>query len=331
MKFSGIDLHSNNSVVVVSDEEDRIIVRERVPNELAKILALLAPYREQLAGVVVESTFKWYWLVDGLMDAGYRVHLAHPTALKKYDGLKHGGDFTDAAYLAHVLRLGLLSEGYIYAREERATRDLARKRMQLVRYRRAQILAIESILSRETGGRMSGEAVKRLTAEQVQGLGFSPDVTLALESNRAVSAVLEDRIVALETRLGERVRLRPEYRLLKTVPGIGKVLATTIMLETGTVTRFAQVGNFSSYWRCVDSVHTSNGKKKGEGNVKNGNKYLSWAFIEARTSHCAVARKPRASTSARSERRTGSWHSKHSRTSWRALATTSYANTSPSR
>lgn len=281
MKFSGIDLHSNNSVVVVTDEEDRMVVRERVPNELARVLALLAPHREELAGVVVESTFNWYWLVDGLMEAGYRVHLAHPTALKKYEGLKHSGDFTDAAYLAHVLRLGLLPEGYIYPREERATRDLARKRMQLVRYRTAQILAIESILSRETGGRMSGQVVKRLTAEQVEGLGFSPDVTLALESNRAVSAVLQERIVALEKRLGERVKLRPEYRLLKTVPGIGEVLATTIMLETGTVTRFAKVGNFSSYSRCVDSVHTSNGKKKGEGNVKNGNKYLSWAFIEA--------------------------------------------------
>ena len=153
--------------------------------------------------------------------------------------------------------------------------------MQLVRYRTAQILSIESILSRETGGRMSGTAVKRLTAEQVESLGFSPDVTLALEANRAVSAVLEEKILELEKRLNERAKLRPEYRLLKTVPGIGEILATTIMLETGTVARFARVGNFSSYSRCVDSVQESNGKKKGEGNVKNGNKYLSWAFIEA--------------------------------------------------
>jgi transposase len=216
-----------------------------------------------------------------LMDAGYQVHVANPSAIKKYEGLKYSGDFADAAYLAHLLRLGLLPEGYIYPREERGTRDLARKRMQLVRYRTAQILAIENILSRETGGRMSGGAVKGLTAEQVEGLGFSPDVTLALESNRAVSAVLQERIVELEKRLGERVKLRPEYRLLKTVPGIGEVLATMIMLEAGTVTRFAQVGNFSSYCRCVDSVHESNGKKKGEGNTKNGNKYLAWAFVEA--------------------------------------------------
>jgi len=108
-----------------------------------------------------------------------------------------------------------------------------------------------------------------------------PDVALAVEANRAVSEALQQQIAVLEKRLKERVKLRPEYRLLKTVPGIGEVLATTIMLETGTITRFASVGNFSSYCRCVDSRRESNGKKKGEGNAKNGNKYLAWAFVEA--------------------------------------------------
>jgi transposase len=281
MRYCGIDLHSNNSVVVISDEEDRLLCERRLPNDLAQIVAVLAPYREELVGVVVESTYNWYFLVDGLMDAGYRVHLAHPSAIKKYEGLKYSGDFADAAYLAHLLRLGLLAEGYIYPREERAARDLARKRMQLVRCCTAQILSIENIVARQTGGRMKSLAIKQLTAKQVKALGFMPDVTLAVECNRAVSQVLQERIEMLERRLQERVKLRSEYRLLKTVPGIGEVLATTIMLETGTVARFAQVGNFSSYCRCVNSLRESNNKKKGEGNAKNGNKYLSWAFVEA--------------------------------------------------
>lgn len=281
MKHCGIDLHSNNSLVIVSDDEDRIVFNKRLPNDLGQIRTALEPHREELAGVVIESTYNWYWLVDGLMDAGYRVHLAHPSAIKKYEGLKHSGDVADAAYLAQLLRLGLLAEGYIYPREERGARDLARKRMQLVRYRTAQILAIENILIRQTGARMKGEAVKRLTAEQVEEFGFAPDVALAMESNRAVSQALGQQIAALEKRLKERVRLRPEYRLLKTVPGIGETLATTIMLETGCIGRFAQVGNFSSYCRCVESSRESNGKKKGEGNTKNGNKYLAWAFVEA--------------------------------------------------
>ena len=209
------------------------------------------------------------------------MHLAHPSAIKRYEGLKHSGDFADAAYLAHLLRLGLLVEGYIYPREERGARDLARKRMQLVRYRTAQILAIEGILMRQTGARMKGEAVKRLTAEQVDEFAFAPDVSLAVEANRAVSQTLSQQIEALEKRLQQRVILRPEYHLLKTVPGIGDVLATTIMLETGTISRFTRVGNFSSYCRCVDSLRESNGKRKGEGNTRNGNKYLAWAFVEA--------------------------------------------------
>jgi len=281
MKYCGVDLHSNNSVVIVSDEEDRIVFSKRLPNDLGQIGAALEPHREDLAGVVIESTYNWYWLVDGLMDKGYRVHLAHPSAIKKYEGLKHSGDFADAGYLAHLLRLGLLAEGYIYPREERGARDLARKRMQLVRYRTAQILSIEGILMRQTGARMKGEAVKRLTAEQVDEFAFAPDVSLAVQANRAVSQTLSQQIEALEKRLKQRVILRAEYRLLKTVPGIGEILATTIMLETGTISRFTRVGNFSSYCRCVESLLESNGKRKGEGNTKNGNKYLAWAFVEA--------------------------------------------------
>src|SRR5260370_12647745 len=104
-----------------------------------------------------------------------------------------------------------------------------------------------------------------------------------MEAHRANSQSLHAQIEVLENQLKQRVKLRPEYRLLKTVPGIGETLATTIMLETGTITRFASVGNFSSYCRCVESRRESNGKKKGEGNVKNGNTYLASAFVEAAT------------------------------------------------
>src|SRR6202795_2213267 len=281
MKFSGIDLHSNNSVVVVSDEEDRIVYQKRLPNNLEQIRAALAPYRDELSGVVVESTYNWYFLVDGLMDSGYRVHLANTTAIKKYEGLKYSGDFADAAYLAQLLRLGLLPEGYIYPAQGRPVRDLSRKRMQLVQCRTAQILAIENLFARQTGGQMQGERVKRLDEAQVNEFGFAPDVLLAMQANLAVMQTLQEEIGIIEKRLMERVKLHPDYALLNSVPGIGPILATTIMLESGTISRFAKVGNFSSYCRCVDSRRESNSRKKGEGNTKNGNKYLAWAFVEA--------------------------------------------------
>lgn len=281
MKYSGIDLHSNNSVVTVMDDNDRVVAEKRLPNDLVKIVGFLSPWREELAGVVVESTYNWYWLVDGLQEAGFLVKLANTGAIKKYDGLKHSGDKADARQLAHLLRLGILPTGTILPPEHRAIRDLARKRMQLVRSRTSHILAIENIMARQQAVKITSNAIKRLTAEDVNQMGLPADVGLAVQSNLAVITTLGAQIDRLEKRLQERVGERPDYALLASVPGIGRILATIILLETGPIDRFATVGNFASYARCVDSQHTSNGKKKGEGNTKNGNKYLAWAFVEA--------------------------------------------------
>ena len=179
------------------------------------------------------------------------------------------------------MRLGILPTGYIHPPAERALRDLARKRIQLVRSRTQHVLAVESILARQTGACVGAGAIKRWAAADVDMLGLTADVALAMKSNVAVIAALNLEIDRLESRLLESVKLRPEYARLKSIPGIGDVLATIIMLETGDIARFAQVGNFASYARCVDSARYSNGKKKGEGNTKNGNAYLVWAFVEA--------------------------------------------------
>lgn len=281
MKFCGIDLHSTNSVVVVTNETDEVLVHRRCPNDLPTILAVLEPHRPELAGVVVESTYNWYWLVDGLQAAGYTVKLANTVAMRPYDGLKHSDDADDAAHLAHLLRLGIVPTGYVHPPEERALRDLGRKRIQLVRGRTQQVLAVENIVARQRGSRLSSNAIKRLTSEEVADLGLGADVTLALQTNVAMITEFNAQIARLEERLHEGVKPRAEHALLKTVPGIGETLATVILLEVGDMARFPGPGNFASYARCVDSARYSNGKKKGAGNTKNGNAYLVWAFVEA--------------------------------------------------
>jgi transposase len=294
MKYSGIDLHSNNSLVTVTDEEDRVVVEKRLPNDLGKIIGLLSPWRDELVGVVVESTFNWYWLVDGLQGAGFKVHPAKTTAIRKYDGLKHSGDEADARYLAHLLRLGILPTGTILPPEQRAVRDLARKRMQLVRSRTTHILAVENITARQHGARISSNQVRRLTPEAIEQMPLPEAVALAVKANVAVITTLSAQIELLEKRLQKMMGERVEYGLLTSVPGIGRVLATTILLEAGPMDRFAAAGNFASYTRCVDSQHMSNGNKKGEGNTKNGNKYLAWAFVEAANfalRYCAEAKR----------------------------------------
>ena len=281
MMHSGIDLHSNNSVVAIIDDADRVVAQKRLPNDVTKIVGFLARWQDELAGVVVESTYNWYWLVDGLQDAGLHVHLANTTAIKQYEGLKHSGNETDARHLAHLLRLGILPTGTILPREHRAVRDLARKRMQMVNCCTTHVLAVENIMARQLGGRMTSNQIKRLTNDAIDQMPLAADVGLAMKTNIAVIATLQSQIEVLERRLQECVKPRPQYGLLTSVPGIGQTLATVIFLETGPIERFADVGNFASYARCVDSVRTSNRKKKGEGNVKNGNKYLAWAFVEA--------------------------------------------------
>jgi transposase len=293
VKYSAIDLHSNNSVVVVTDEADRVLARARLRNDLGLIVKWLEPHREELAGVVVESTYNWYWLVDGLREAGFEVLLAQPAAVKQYEGLKHGGDESDARFLTHLLRLGILPTGTIREPEERAVRDLARKRMQLVRGRTLQVLAVENLVARHLGHRISGNEVKRLTEEAVDRMGLRVEVALAMKANVAVLGALAGQIDRLERRLAELVRPQPQYALLTSVPGIGQTLATVILLETGPIERFAGVGNYASYARCVDSARISNARQKGRGNAKNGNKYLAWAFVEAAIfaiRHCAQAK-----------------------------------------
>lgn len=285
--YSAIDLHSNNSVLVILDEHDRIVYERRLPNELPFILAQLAPHRESIEAIAVESTYNWYWLVDGLMEAGYIVKLVNTAAVKTYDGLKYAGDEHDARHLAHLLRLGILPTGYIYPKEERAVRDLLRKRAQLVRCRTAQILSIQNLVSRNSGHGISTDEIRQLDEATIHQLCGGDGVrALALQSNLAVLRCLDEQTQGLERVVLAKARLKPEFKKLLTVDGIWNILAMTIMYEAGDMGRFTKVGEFASYARCVGSSRWSNDKKKGEGNRKNGNKYLAWAFVEA--AHFAV-------------------------------------------
>ena len=279
--YSGLDLHSNNTYCGISDGMETRVFRGRFPNDLGLILRGLAPFRERLVGVAVESTYNWYWLVDGLQEAGYNVHLANPNAVRQYDGLKNVDDETDAFHLAHLLCLGILPEGYIYPKEERPVRDLLRRRLLLVHQRTAQVLSLEGLMMRQFGERVTGRFVQSLEEGGLNARLADPALRLAADTSISVIRHLAERIRIIEKEAIGRCQLRPDYANLTSIPGIGRILATTIMLETGPISRFDSVANYSSYCRCAKADKTSNGKKKGENNGKNGNKYLSWAFVEA--------------------------------------------------
>lgn len=287
--YCGIDLHSNNHVIVVIDEKDKRLLERRVANDLAESLAALEPFREDLLAVAVESTYNWYWLVDGLNDHGYSMRLVNTAAVQQYSGLKYAGDRHDAFWLAHLMRLNILPTGHICPRESRDMRDLLRKRLGLVRERARNLTSVQNILARELGHRVATAQVRGILDTDEH---FRPAVRSAIGANLSVIETLDTVITGLQHQVLEVIAQTKRHQLLKTLCGVGDVLAPTIALETGEIGRFKSVGNYSSYCRVVESRRESNERKKGEGNKKCGNRYLAWAFSEA--AHFAVRYNERA-------------------------------------
>ena len=280
--YAGIDLHGNNNYLGIMDKGGKKAFKRKLPNNAEVILEALRPFQKGIQGIVVESTFNWYWLVDALQAAGYPVHLANPAAMVQYSGKKSAGDQDDAFWLAEMLRLGILPEGYIYPKEDRPIRDLLRKRGHLVRLRTTLILSLQNIITRNCGVHLNGNEIKRFKTNQVAPLLVGQeDLALSGKVSKETIDFLTRQINQVEKVIQGKVKLKDQYRYLETLCGVGKILSLTIMLETGPIERFAKVGHYVSYCRKVPSQRTSNDKTKGKGNKKNGNKYLAWAFSEA--------------------------------------------------
>ncbi len=279
--YCGIDLHSNNNYMVVINENDKIVFQRKNSNNATEVLQAFAGLEQKVEAIAVESTYNWYWLVDLLMDNEMDVKLVNTSKVKQYEGLKHSDDKYDAFHLAHLLRLGVLPTGYIYPRQQRDVRDLLRRRTQLVKHRTSHLLSIQNQITRNTGIQLNRNEAITLSEDKLEKLIDDKNQVCAITSNMQMYKSLTKQIVMIEKQVNEQVKLKPEYQLLREIDGIGLILSLTIMLETGDISRFSSVGNYASYCRCVSSKRMSNGKKKGEGNTKNGNKYLSWAYIEA--------------------------------------------------
>lgn len=279
--YAGIDLHSSNNYIGIINQKDDRLFGKRLPNDLDSIEQVLNPFKKDLKAVVVESTYNWYWLVDGLKERGYPMCLANPAAIKQYEGIKHTDDRWDSFWLAKMKQLNILPEGYIYPKEERPIRDLLRRRLLFVHQKTAHMLSLQSTITRNLGVNMSCNTIRKLRPEDAYDLFEDSNLALMAKNNIETFLHLQKTTKEIERTVISQVKLRNEFELLQTITGIGNILGLTIMLEVGDIGRFAKVGNYSSYCRCVSSARISNGKKKGENNRKNGNKYLSWAYVEA--------------------------------------------------
>ena len=279
--MAGIDLHSNNVVIGIMDTDGKRVASGKLPCELKEIAKFLAPFKKRLEQVAVESTYNWYWLVDGLQALKYPVVLANPAAMQQYSGIKHADDTNDAFFLAELVRLKILPTGHIYEAQLRPVRDLLRRRMTLVHQRTALMLSFKSLYTRTTGQEMTLSQLKELEIKEAQDLYAHPANQMIAGMQIKHIEQLTESIDKIEKVVMASARELPAYGKLTTLPGIGIILGMTITMEVGDIKRFASPGDFASYCRTVQAQRTSNSKKKGENNSKCGNKYLAWAFIEA--------------------------------------------------
>jgi len=278
---AGVDLHSNNLVIGIMDMDGKRLASQKLDCDLRQVVKFLAPFKKRLEKMAVESTYNWYWLVDGLQALSYPVVLANPAGMEQYNGIKHADDTNDAFFVAELLRLNILPTGHIYDADLRPVRDLLRRRLMLVQHRTALMLSFKSLYTRTTGLEMSLGELKKLEIKEAQKLYKHPANQLIAGLQVKQIEHLSEDIEKIEKGVLGSARELPAYATLTTLPGVGRILGMTMTLEVGEIKRFASPGDFASYCRVVEAKRTSNQKKKGENNSKCGNKYLAWAFVEA--------------------------------------------------
>jgi transposase len=279
--MAGIDLHSNNLVIGIMDLDGKRVAHQKLECRLSEVVKFLTPYKKRLEQVGVESTYNWYWLVDGLQALNYPVVLANPAGMQQYSGIKHADDTNDAFFIAELMRLKILPTGHIYDEQLRPVRDLLRRRMTLVHQRTSLMLSFKSLYTRTTGQEMTLSRLKELEIKEAQELYDHPANQLIAGMQIRHIEQLSESVEKIEKGVLGSARELPSYSKLTTLPGVGRILGMTITMEVGQIKRFAGPGHFASYCRTVQAQCISNSKKKGENNSKCGNRYLAWAFVEA--------------------------------------------------
>jgi len=216
--FAGMDLHSNNVLVGIEDETGRRIKHQKLECDLPAIDRFLKPYKSRLKSLAVESTYNWYWLVDGLRALSYPIKLANPAQIQQYNGLKHADDKSDAYFLAELQRLNILPTGYIYDPVLRPVRDLLRRRLSLVQQRTALVLSFKSLYTRTTGQDLKLGRVKSMTAEEAKGLYEHPANCLIAKVQKEQIENLDQSIHRIEKAVLLSARALPCYEKLLTIP-----------------------------------------------------------------------------------------------------------------
>ena len=280
--YCGIDLHARTMYVCILDHHGEILLHRNMPARPETLLKAIAPYRDDIV-VAVECIFTWYWLADLCAREGIPFVLGHALSMKAIHGGKAKNDKIDSQKIAVLLRGGMLPQAYVYPAEMRATRDLLRRRMHLMR-KRAELLAhIQNTNSQynlpEIGKKLAYKGNRDGVAERF----LDPAVQKSVEVDLALIDHYDRLLRDVELTLVQTAKPHNAQALyrLQSVPGIGKILSLVLLYEIHDITRFPRVQDFVSYCRLVKCAKESAGKRYGTSGKKIGNAYLKWAFSEA--------------------------------------------------
>ena len=280
--YCGIDLHVKTMYVCIVDSAGQVLVHRNVKSTPETFLETIAPYRDDLV-VVAECMFTWYWLADVCAAEGIAFVLGHALAMKAIHGGKAKNDKLDSYKIASLVRGGLLPQAYVYPAAMRSTRDLLRRRLHLVRKRGQLLTHIQNTRAAYNLPAFERRIAYPANRDGVAACFPDPSVRKSIEVDLALIERYDTLINDLELTIVREAKRHDgdAFYRLRSVPGIGKVLALTILYEIHDITRFDRVQEFASYARLVKCVHQSAGKTLGTGGAKMGNVHLKWAFSEA--------------------------------------------------
>jgi transposase len=280
--YCGIDLHARSMYVCILNQDGDIVVHRNIKTKPDALLQIMVPYREDIV-VAVECIFTWYWLADLCAQEGIPFVLGHALYMKAIHGGKAKNDKIDAHKIAVLLRGGMLPQAYVYPAEMRATRDLLRRRMSLMRQRAALLTHVQQTNSQynlpEIGKKIAYKANREGVAERFP----DPAVQKSIEVDLALLGYYDRLLTELElciVNTAKEHNAQVFYRL-RSIPGVGKILALVLLYEIHDIQRFPRVQEFVSYCRLVKCAKESAGKRYGTSGTKIGNAYLKWAFSEA--------------------------------------------------
>lgn len=280
--YCGIDLHVKTMYICILDTTGQVLLHRNVPSTPEAFVETVAPYREDLV-VAAECMFTWYWLADVCAGEGIAFVLGHALAMKAIHGGKAKNDKLDSFKIVSLLRGGLLPQAYVYPAAMRATRDLIRRRLHLVR-KRGQLLAhIQNTRAQYNLPAFGRRLAYPANREGVREHFPDASVRKSIDVDLTLIAQYDTLIGDLELTIVREAKRHDAdaFHRLRSVPGIGKVLALTIRYEIHDITRFDRVQEFASYARLVKCQKQSGGKTLGTSGAKMGNVHLKWAFSEA--------------------------------------------------